>query len=757
MIQSAVLRRGLRTKIIAWSFVPTVIILVAVALVTFYAYQRVTEELVIQRDQEVVRLAAGQLSDDLEEYAGVLTSLVRTADIYKLNQAAQQAALKRAANRLAVFDGGVVILTHFGMAAAAEPERPEILRQDWSNRTYFREALRSRRLVVSNIVGDGPQGAEVVIVAVPITGEQGEFRGVMAGMFRVGEITVSPFYDRIRKLGIEETGRTYLVDGTGRVIYYSDAEHIGGDFSAQAVVQRVLNREAGAIRTAGAEGVGGTPPDIVAGFAPVPGTPWGLVTEENWATLTSGSRRYQQFLLFLLALGVVVPAVVVAVGVRRITQPILELIGAAQRVAEGDFGQAIAATTGDELEALAEQFNRMSSQLQESYAYLEQRVADRTRELAALYDVTAVASESLDLEVTLECSLDQVLAAMESEVGAIHLVDEAEEMLRLAAWRGIPTDVVAEVDTVPLGGGLTSWVIEHGQPLVVPEIASGPRPLRAIPARGAQAYIGAPMRARGRVSGVLSVVGDEGRQFSVEEVALLASIADQVAIAIENAQLYQQAEQLAVMKERSRLARELHDSVTQSLYSLTLYAEASRRLVEAGNATQAAGYLTQLGETAQQALREMRLLVYQLRPSALETEGLVGALQQRLEAVERRAGVDAQLAVDGTMELPAPVETGLYRIAQEALNNALKHAAATKVTIRICATGDRVELEIADDGRGFDTSAGPQNGGLGLHTMRERVEQLDGTLSIQSKPGQGTHVHAMVPVNGTELIEDCEL
>jgi PAS domain S-box-containing protein len=315
-----------------------------------------------------------------------------------------------------------------------------------------------------------------------------------------------------------------------------------------------------------------------------------------------------------------------------------------------------------------------------THQILEQRVADRTRELSALYDVTAVASTSLDLDTVLKRSLDRVLAVMETDLGMIHLFDETNGVLHLVASRGVPPGDAAQAVSVPMGNGLVGCVVEGGKPLVVSNIATGPRPLLAIPNGDSRAYLGVPMRARGRVLGVLSVIGEVGQQFGAEEVALLDTIADQIGVAVENAKLYQQAEQLAVMKERSRLARELHDSVTQALYSMTLLAEAAGRRVGAGNLEQVENYLARLGEAAQQSLKEMRLLVHELRPPVLEREGLVGALQQRLDAVEGRSGVETRLRVEGTLELPAPVEEELYRIAQEALNNALKHAAATLVT-----------------------------------------------------------------------------
>jgi signal transduction histidine kinase len=221
---------------------------------------------------------------------------------------------------------------------------------------------------------------------------------------------------------------------------------------------------------------------------------------------------------------------------------------------------------------------------------------------------------------------------------------------------------------------------------------------------------------------------------------LLASIADEVGVAVENARLHEQAQELAVVRERERLARELHDSVTQSLYSLTLLAEAGQRLIGAGDQKRVEEYLGRLGDISQQALKEMRLLVHQLRPLVLKREGLVGAVQERLDAVEKRAGVDARLLVEGAVTLPASVEDELYRIAQEALNNALKHAAPTAVRVTIRAEDKRLCLVVEDNGRGFDPQSAGSEGGLGLISIRERTQKLGGTLEIISAPGKGTTV-----------------
>lgn len=201
----------------------------------------------------------------------------------------------------------------------------------------------------------------------------------------------------------------------------------------------------------------------------------------------------------------------------------------------------------------------------------------------------------------------------------------------------------------------------------------------------------------------------------------------------------------AVTEERNRLARDLHDSVTQALYSQTLYAEAAIRQLDGHRVERVAAHLHQLRQTAQQALREMRLLIFELRPPALAEAGLVAALQARLEAVEARTGVETAVIAPDECHLPPETETGLYWIAQEALNNALKHARAGKIEVTLAQTAGGVTLTIADDGVGLDTADANHKGGLGLRGMQERAAQLGWRFTLRSAPGQGTTIHVEVP------------
>jgi signal transduction histidine kinase len=240
--------------------------------------------------------------------------------------------------------------------------------------------------------------------------------------------------------------------------------------------------------------------------------------------------------------------------------------------------------------------------------------------------------------------------------------------------------------------------------------------------------------------GTLFVITSGVREFSEQDVELIMSIGGQIGVAVENAKLYERAQQVAVVEERQRMARELHDSVTQSLYSLTLFSEAARHLAEEHGYESIERQIKQVGVIGTQALKEMRLLVYELQPLELERDGLVRALRKRLEAVEGRAGIDARVEVEELVRLPGKVEQEFFRIAQEALNNALKHAVAASVVVYLRQEDGQIEMEIVDNGVGFDPASIQDSAGMGLVSIQERAEQLDGTVTVDSKPGEGTRI-----------------
>ncbi|MBN1874555.1 MAG: PAS domain-containing protein [Anaerolineae bacterium] len=258
------------------------------------------------------------------------------------------------------------------------------------------------------------------------------------------------------------------------------------------------------------------------------------------------------------------------------------------------------------------------------------------------------------------------------------------------------------------------------------------------------AVLAVPLLVKGEIYGGLMLCYPTPRQIAEEEIELVTILADQVALAIENARLRAEVQQAAVLAERSRLARDLHDSVTQALYSIMLYAEATNLAMAAGKQAVATKNLLELRNMAHEAMLDMRVLIFELHPPVLEEEGLVAALQARLAAVEARAGLRAEVEVEGERRLPLRIEEELFWIAQEALNNAAKHSKAEIVTVRLHFDEQSVRLTVQDNGKGFDTVQARQGGGMGMRGIEERVQRIHGKLEIISSQEVGTTLSVVV-------------
>lgn len=384
-----------------------------------------------------------------------------------------------------------------------------------------------------------------------------------------------------------------------------------------------------------------------------------------------------------------------------------------------------------------------SSDQAQRLQHLSQQVEEQARKLSALQEILESVSAPAELPVVLNKSLRAALAAAKGHAGFIHLREKTGKTMRLVARHGIPDSIAEKMATISSRDGLVAWVARNKEPLLITNIANDPRTIYLSASADLKVYVGVPISRGRRVWGTLSIVAKDPAQFGVDELELLASVGEEIGLVVENARLRRQAERLLVVQERNRLARELHDSVTQSLYSVTLFAEAGRRTALAAKNEETAEYFAQIGRTGRQALKEMRLLIHKLRPSILSQEGLVRALQQRLNSVEGRAGIENRLVVEGEAKLSPLLEDALHQIAQEALNNALKHALASEVAVCLDSShSEHVVLRIEDNGQGFDLAVAAQSDGMGLTSMRERAESFGGEVRIQSGPDQGTIVEA---------------
>lgn len=314
---------------------------------------------------------------------------------------------------------------------------------------------------------------------------------------------------------------------------------------------------------------------------------------------------------------------------------------------------------------------------------------------------------------------------------------EGEELI-------VKTDCPCDRPRLKIGEeGIMGWVAARGKILLAPDTTQDPRYISTISSTRTLSEVALPIKWNDQIIGVLNVESDRIDAFDVNDITVLESLANQLAVAIENARLYEQAQQLAAVEERQKLARELHDSVSQALYGIGLGARTARTLLEREPA-KAAEPLDYVLSLADAGLAEMRALIFELRPESLQTEGLVAALGKLVNALGARHQLEVTLEAGDEPNISTEAKESLYRIAQEAMNNIAKHARANHVDVKLINANGQLLLGISDDGVGFDTSA-EFPGHLGMHSMRERAEKVGGMFTIESVPNAGTRIQVTIP------------
>ena len=388
---------------------------------------------------------------------------------------------------------------------------------------------------------------------------------------------------------------------------------------------------------------------------------------------------------------------------------------------------------------------------------LEQAVTDRTRELSTVLDISQRIASTIELEPLLNLILDQIASIIPYSGAAIYTLED--DRLKVAAYQLPDLPSLPPSLTLPLeNAGQFRPVITEKKVLILDDVHNEPPLTRAFQSAGmdippsafrhSRSWIGIPLIVREQVTGLLSLTHNQPGYYTQTHARLAQAVTNQIAVAIEKARLYEQAQDLATLEERNRIARELHDSVTQLLYAISLYSTAASRSANKGNVQQVQDNLTEIKDNAMQALQEMRLLILELNPPLLQKHGLVAALKASLESIESRAGLETELHTDGVFRLPSAIEPDLYRIAMEALNNLVRYARAKKVTVDLQTRSNWVILDICDNGVGFELEFARHSGGMGIQNMEQRARRLGGRLEITSSPGAGTRIKAEIPLVG---------
>jgi signal transduction histidine kinase len=371
---------------------------------------------------------------------------------------------------------------------------------------------------------------------------------------------------------------------------------------------------------------------------------------------------------------------------------------------------------------------------------------------AALRAVTDVVL-GLAGEPALDPVLERLVHAVRDLVGAryaaLGIPDEDGTGFDRFITSGMSDELIEAIGPLPRTHGLLAAMLTDPEPYRTDDIRADPRfewwP-DAHPRM--RSFLGVPLLFKGDIVGAFYLT-DKDSGFDDADVELVRGLAAHAAVVIENARLFEASRERSIAEERNRLARDLHDALTQRLFSLNLTLEAAATTATGGDPAPTVEAISQARALVDSALAELRTLIFELRPPELDTDGLVGALRKHAELLSRAHGIAVSVADERPPGAPRPAtgtERQLLRVAEEALSNAVRHSGARVVTVRLAGDGGTVVLSVADDGQGFDPAARSiASRRLGLTSMRERVEALGGTLEITSAAGRGTTVSASVP------------
>ncbi len=456
-----------------------------------------------------------------------------------------------------------------------------------------------------------------------------------------------------------------------------------------------------------------------------------------------------RYVIYIQILFLSVAALLVLVGYtlthRHIIAPIRRLESRADEMGQGRLETPVPALGHDEIGQLAQSLEKMRRQLYRAREDLEFQVAQRTRELEALYEVSRDISSRLEVEHVLRSVTEKARELLGADIATLCMLDASGATLQLQAFAGDARAVRATAS--PKDEPLAATVLS-GECALRCSLCKGW--CHVLETRFQADHMAASLRAGSRVIGALCVGSTRPGRFSPESEALLTRLANSAAVALENARLYEQAERVAALEERQRIAADMHDSVAQTLSYLALRVEQIAERVTTGDPRSAASDLERLRDQLDRTLQEVRTIIADLQRPALVRQNFQNMLERLVSAlsVESSFSVTLDVCTSQPVYLPPDTAEQVLRVTREALLNALHHASPSSITVRFGCTANEGVVVVEDDGRGFDLNHPPQDGQnhFGLKIMKARAAHIRGTLTIEAAPGRGTRVRLAFPL-----------
>jgi signal transduction histidine kinase len=395
-------------------------------------------------------------------------------------------------------------------------------------------------------------------------------------------------------------------------------------------------------------------------------------------------------------------------------------------------------------------------QTQEKALAAQQQACEEIQEWSAsmaqtVHSISSAISQPTALDETTRVVLRNTLALAGLQSGAVFLLDEEEQVLHLVAHEGLPPWVTDYLSEVKVGDGLAGWVAQTEELLILDDIAHDPRPFVPRSTDVVKFYVGIPLKAGGKLLGVMNLSSNQAHELAPRHVALLVAAGHQLGVAIEDSRLHSLLRSMAAMEERVRLSRELHDNLAQVLGYLNIKIESIRGLMRGNNVPQILDELQDMEEVAVRAYDDVRDSISALRVRVSPDENLIRTLREYVADFSEHSGIEMTLDTPSSSEpsFAPDTEIQVLRIIQEALTNVRRHAQATRAWVTVSVDGGRAVVVIGDNGKGFDLQSTAPDGHehLGLLTMRERTESVGGRLQIDSWVGKGTRIELSLPLS----------
>ena len=792
---------GLRSKM---SLLVTIGLTGLMAIFAFVAVTNARQATQQLLDEHVLRarILAESLDSSLSHIAGTLTIMSS-----QINMDDPQANLEKWE---VIFERdfrpvqGIYLLDTNNHLLAATTEAPPI---KWNDVLLAQtmESVSSRNISIDGI----PR--PYALIAVPVTQPESiHTEGTLAAIL---DLTNPDIFISSGSLNLEQGGTLQILDAQGQVLVSTHPERTLTPGTIERITNQLFQDDKPMFEACLGCATNELETGTVIAFAPLSQAPWGVVIWHDTQDLFAPVRRVE-FQTAILGLVAIFGALgLVMMTTRSVISPVQMLTDATKKIGEIQSDTStlksvectLAETLArkairrrDEIGVLTNSFITMCTRLQQSMdeiqtwnRELDARVQARTQQLSILNAVALTVNQSLDLEDILHRALDEVVQLTGIDVIAIFLQNPVRGQLELMAYRGLSEKAARLAYQVGMLDSSCGGVMELGKTIVVPDISSyRGRGARSLQREKISSLVHVPLMTKGWALGSMCIGTHETTQFSDDEQNLLNAIGNQIAIAVENARLYadvQRKERVrgelfkkalaAQEEERKRIARELHDEVSQSLTALLYDAEDG---LELDHLPAIKERLQSICDLTQHTLEDIHKLMFDLRPSMLDQLGLIPALRWLAEARLEPKGLRVNVITDSNsnflnsksnpQRLSADVETALYRVVQEAINNIARHAAARNVEIRLNMDNGLTEINIIDDGIGFDLTElsietikdldskdfilPESTRGLGLLGMQERIELLGGDLNIESEPGTGTQIHIRVPIEERSLAYD---